>query len=346
MIIFIVLLVVLSYVWVAFQQTKKPISSKSIPTVSTVTIRPETYQPTLDAIGIFQANQGTILKAQTDGQVQDVRFSAGDQVHTGDLLLVLNNTQQKAALDAAIAQQKLNIAMYQRDQELKKLGAISLAAVDQAKAAVEGGDAAVKEAQSAYELTMISAPFSGRLGISKVHLGDYLQVGDAIVSLQNIDPMLIDFYVPQKYFSSIQVGKTVIVQANTTQTPLEGKIINYETVVDQTTGMLQVRAAVPNVQQQLLPGGYATLKININEEESMITIPQTAIIYDAEGAYVYIIQKDIAHAQRITLGQQVQQNIQVMTGLKENDVIVAAGTNKIRENSQVNIIPERSKAEL
>lgn len=346
MIIFIILLVTLSSLWVKFKQVQKPISSKSTPTVSTFTVRPETYQPTLDAIGTFQANQGTILKAQTDGQIQKIHFSAGDHVQAGDILLTLNNVQQKAALDAAIAQQKLNIAMYTRDQELEKLGAISLAAVDQAKAAVDGGDAAVKEAGSAYDLTMISAPFSGRIGISKVHLGDYLQAGDAIVSLQNIDPMLIDFYVPQQYFSSIQVGKTVVVHANTTQTPVQGKIINYETVVNETTGMLQVRASVPNVRQQLLPGGYATLQININEAEPIISIPQTAIMYDAQGAYVYIIQKNIAHAQRVTLGQQVHQNIQVMTGLNENDVIVTAGTNKVHENSRVEIIPEKSKAEL
>jgi len=340
-IIVIIVLVILIALWVAFEQTQKPIPSKSIPTVSTFTVKTEMYQPTLDAIGIFQANQGTIIKAQTDGQVEDIRFFAGDEVHAGNLLVVLNNTQQKAALDGAIAQQKLNITMYKRDLELKKLGAISLAAVDQAKATVDGGEAAVKEAKSKYDLTMISAPFSGRIGISKAHLGDYLQAGDAIVSLQNTDPMLIDFYVPQQYFPSIQVGKIVIVHANTTETLLEGKIISYETLVDETTGMLQVRASIPNSQQQLLPGGYGTLQININEAISLISVPQTAVMYDAEGAYVYVIQENIAHERRVTLGQQVRQHIQVITGLKENEVIVSAGTNKVRENSLVAIIPEK-----
>ncbi len=317
---------------------KKSPHPKSKPTVSAFKIVEKKYQPTIQAVGILQANQGAILKAQTDGEIKLINFTAGQNVRQGDILIELNNSQQKAALKAAIATEILNKSMYQRDVELKKLGAISLAAVDQAKAAMDAGEAAVQEAQAAYDLTITRAAFSGRVGISKVNIGDYLQAGSEIVSLQNLDPMFVDFYVPQKNFPDIKVGASVDAKADTATERIKGKIINYETVIDNNTGMLQVRASIPNPQQSLLPGGYVTLSIDTALASNTISIPQMAVMYDAKGAYVYLVEGNIVHQRRVKLGAQIEQAIQVIEGLKEGDIVVSAGTNKLQDSSEIQVV--------
>lgn len=331
------LILAASYTWVHVEGQQKPVSHKSNPTVSVFLVKSESYQPTIEAVGVLQANQGTVLKAQTDGQVDSIRFSPGAQVQAGDILVTLNNVQQKGALDAAIAQEELNKAMYQRDLELKKLGAISLAAVDQAKAALDAGAAAVDEAQGVYDLTIVKAPFSGRVGITKINIGDYLQSAAPIVSLQNLDPMYVDFYIPEKSFHAVKTGEVVNMIANTSPDQVfTGKIINYETIVDQTTGMLQVRAAIPNPQETLLPGGYATVKVDTGASQTTMSIPQTALMYDTNGAYVYLIQADnVAVRQNVQVGEQINQSIQVLVGLKPGDKIVSAGTNKVRSGNAI-----------
>lgn len=335
------LLILISYSWVYWRTQHKPARVAVNPSVAVIKVSTENYQPKLEAVGTLQANQGAILKAPTDGQVEQINFTPGQVVKAGDVLVTLNNAQQHGALDAAIAQEKLNRVMYQRDLELKKLGAISLAAVDQAKSAVDAGAAAVDEAQATYNLTIIKAPFSGRVGISKINLGDYLQSANDIVSLQNLDPMFIDFYIPEKYFSSIKTDATVKITANTLPDQIfTGKIVNYETVIDQNTGMLQVRAAVPNPQELLLPGGYATVTVYVGKPTVTINIPQTALMYDDESTYVYLIQDNKAVRQNVTLGEQIKQNIQILSGLKLGDIIVSAGTNKIHEGSIVQPVYE------
>lgn len=335
------LLLIISYAWVHFRMQQKPERPQVATSVSVITVKAEDYQPTIEAVGILQANQGTVLKAQTDGQVVSINFSPGDTVKRGDVLVVLNNTQQRGALDAAIAQEKLNHAMYQRDLELKKLGAISLAALDQAKAALDAGSAAVDEAQGAYDLTITQAPFSGRVGISKINIGDYLQSADAMVSLQNLDPMFIDFYIPEKHLAQIDTGAIVKVVASTRPNQIfTGQIVSYETVVDQTTGMLQVRASIPNPQEILLPGGYATVSIYAGASNTAISIPQTALLYDTEGTFVYLVKADKAVRQNVTLGDQIKQSIQITSGLKEGDIIVSAGTNKVHAESMIQAVPE------
>lgn len=334
------MMVSMSYGWVHFRMQQKPVHEKITPSVTVFTVKAEVYQPTIEAVGTLQANQGTVLKAQTDGQVDSIRFAPGDRVTAGDILVTLNNVQQHGALDAAIAQQQLNKTMYQRDLELKKLGAISLAAVDQAKAALDAGAAAVHEAQGAYDLTIVKAPFSGRVGIVKVNLGDYLQSGDPIVSLQNLDPMFVDFYVPEKHFSAIKQGDTVHVVANTSPNQVfTGQIVNYETIVDQTTGMLQVRAAIPNSQEILLPGGYATIKVDAGSPQTSLNIPQTALLYDSDGAYVYLVQaNNHVIRQKVVLGEQIKQSVQILSGLTSGDIIVSVGTNKVHEGSVIDAV--------
>ena len=336
-----VLLLGTIYIGVRFHIQQKPIRQAIAPSIVGFKVEAKDYQPIIEAIGTLQANQGTVLKAQADGQVESVNFSPGEAVQKGNVLVTLNNVQQLGALDAAIAQAKLNVAMYQRDLELKEIGAISLAAVDQAKAALDAGEAAVHEAQGVYDLTIVKAPFSGRVGIVKINLGDYLQAADPIVSLQNLDPMFVDFYVPEKYFPSIKKGEIVNVIANTLPRQVfTGKIVSYETVVDQTTGMLQVRASVSNPQEVLLPGGYVTVSVHVGALQKTLSIPQTALMYDTDSAYVYLVQENKAVRQNVKLGEQIKQEIQITEGLKPGDIIVSVGTNKVQSNGSVQVIFE------
>jgi RND family efflux transporter MFP subunit len=153
--------------------------------------------------------------------------------------------------------------------------------------------------------------------------------------------MFVDFYVPEKCFPSIKKGEIVNVIANTSPGQVfTGKIVSYETVVDQTTGMLQVRASVSNPQEVLLPGGYVTVSVHVGALQKILSIPQTALMYDTDSAYVYLVHENKAVRQNVKLGEQIKQEIQITEGLKPGDIIVSAGTNKIQNDGLVQVIFE------
>lgn len=336
-VIIVLVIVGIVYAVVQYRLAHPKEVHRSAPTVTTMVVRTQALQSHIPAVGFFSANQGVVIKAETDGRVKELHVRSGQSVNQGDILVILENSKQAGALKYAKAQHNLSVLTYQRYVNLQKVGAISAEALDEAKSTMDSNEGKEMQAQSDFDLTEIRAPFSGRVGINKISVGDYLQSGAAIVSLQNITPMYLDFSIPERYVSQLKIGETVDMIATThPHQTFTGSVDSYESLINQETGMMSVRALVPNESGLLLPGGYAEVILYAGEPQDVITIPQTAIVYDVGGNYVYRVKDHKAVVQAVTLGIQVGDQIHITEGLSAGDVIVSAGTNKIHEGSVVN----------
>jgi membrane fusion protein, multidrug efflux system len=337
----VALLVLAVYVLVNSQGQQKEQANDQEAVISATQVMETSFQPQISVVGTFVANQGVTIKSEAQGRITKVNFTSGQMVNEGDELVIIENTMQLGALQYAQAQYDLSQVTYKRNLNIIDKGAVSVAALDEAKANLDADKANVLQAQGDYDKTIIKASFSGRLGLRNVDVGDYLNAGDALVTLQNTDPMYVDFYVPQKYLPQLSMNEKVQVYPNTIEGQgIEGNVLSFETVINSDTGMIEVRAQVPNQDKTILPGGFATVTLFMGDATTALTVPQTALIYEAQGAYVYKLNGKKAQKQGVILGQQVGEAIEVTSGLSSEDSVVSAGTNKIHEGSVVIIANE------
>lgn len=337
----VVLLVLAVYVLVNSQGTQKEQTNAQERVISAVQVVETSFQPQISAVGIFVANQGVTIKSEVEGRISKVDFKSGQMANEGDKLVTFENTTQLGAVQYAQARYDLSQVTYKRNLDIIEQGAVSLADLDEARANLDADKASVLQARGDYNKTIIKAPFSGRLGLRNVDVGDYLDAGDELVTLQNIDPIYVDFYIPQKYLSQLSANEKVLVSPNTMENQqVEGSVLSFETVINSDTGMIEVRAQVPNANKTILPGGFAKVTLLSGDATTTLTIPQTAIVYEAQGAYVYKIKNGKAQKKSVSLGQQIDDAIEITDGLTVNDKIVSVGTNKVHEGSVVSIVEE------
>lgn len=332
----VALLALAVYVLVNSQGEQQEQANDQEAVISAEQVKETSFQPQISAVGSFIANQGVTIKSEVEGRISKVDFKSGQMVNKGDELAVFENTTQLGAVQYAQARYNLSLITYNRNLDIIDQGAVSLADLDEAKANLAADEASVLQAKGDYDKTIIYAPFSGRLGLRNVNVGDYKDAGDELVTLQNIEPIYVDFYISQKYLSRLSANEKVLVWPNTMEgLEIEGSVLSFETVIDSDTGMIKVRAQVPNKDKTMLPGGFATVILYTGETTTALTIPQTAVVYEAQGAYVYKIQDGKVQKQSVILGQQIGDAIEVTSGLSRKDDVVSAGTNKIHQGSAV-----------
>lgn len=314
--------------------------------VATATAVESSWQPTVEAIGTVRASQGADLAAEVGGLVTAIHFESGQNVRAGDVLVDLNAAPLRAQLDQLKAAAALAEQNYQRDLAQYKVQAISKAVVDTDEATLKAAKAQVSAQQATIDQRTVRAPFSGRLGIRQIDLGQYLAPGAAIVSLQKLDPVYIDFTVPQPQIGIVHVGMKVDVSTSGASSKhFEGKVSAVEPEVDTATRNLKVRATIPNPRAELLPGMFATVHVDEGQPEQLVTLPNTAITYNPYGATVFVVHEDgkqpdgkpkLSVEQRfvstsLTRGDQVA----VTSGVKAGETVVTAGQIKLRNGSPV-----------
>jgi len=322
-------------------------------TVSTTTASSQEWRSQLEAVGSLRAVNGANLSGQVAGIVSAVHFESGADVKKGDLLLELQAEDDKAHLDALKATASLARITFERDSNLVKTNAVSQQTVDTDKGNLRNAEALVAQQQALVDYKSIAAPFSGRLGIRQVDLGQYLAAGTTIVTLQQLDPILVDFYLPQQALSQIKVGQDVMGKVDTyPNKTFVGKITAINSLVDTTTRNVQVRATMQNDENLLLPGMFATVDIDTSAPQKFVTLPQTAIAYNSYGNIVYLVDdkgkdekgqpKLFARQTFVTTGATRGDQVAVLTGVKDGDVVVTAGQIKLRNGAPVivnNAIP-------
>jgi membrane fusion protein (multidrug efflux system) len=320
-------------------------------TVSTITAASSQWQAHIQATGTLRAVRGADLSSQASGIVDEIHFDSGNDVPKGKLLLRLRPYNDYATLQQLEAQAELARQTYKRDQEQFAAQAIAQSVIDTDVSNLKSAEAQVSSQKELIEEKIVTAPFAGRLGIRQVDVGQFLTAGTAIVTLQALDPMLIDFYVPQQALAQMKVGQTVQATVDTYPgTLFKGVIESVNSKVDAASRNIQVRAAFHNADRRLLPGMYASVDINAGDETTHITLPQTAITYNPYGDTVYVVEQHGAGAdgkplttvqQRfVKLGPTRGDQVAVLSGVQAGDVVVTTGQMKLRNG--INVIVNNS----
>jgi membrane fusion protein (multidrug efflux system) len=315
-------------------------------TVSTATATATDWQSKLEAVGTLRAVSGSDLSLELPGIVDTIDFKSGDDVKAGQLLLRLRVEDDVAKLQSLQAVAELAKITLERDQKQLSVKAISQAIVDNDNAAYKNDLAQVAQQQALLDKKSLKAPFAGHLGIRQVDLGQYLSAGTPIVTLQQLDPIYVDFFLPQQALSQLKVGQTAAakIDAYPDQT-FAGEITAINPKIEAGSRNLQVRATLKNPDHKLLPGMYATVDIDSGAPQKLVTLPQTAITYNAYGSTVYLVDdkgkddkgqpKLQARQTFVTTGATRGDQVAVLKGVNAGDTVVTAGQMKLRDGAPV-----------
>lgn len=326
----------------------KAIGGQSNPpqTVSTTVAAESNWQPTVEALGNLRASEQASLSAEVGGLVTAIRFDSGARVRAGQPLVELNASPLKAQLAQLEAQAALAALNLKRDEAQLTIQAVSQAVVDTDAASLKSAQAQVAAQKALIAQKTIVAPFSGRLGIRQANLGQYLAPGAAVVTVQKLDPMEIDFTVPQNQIDLVHIGMKVAV--NTSAAPgktFEATVTAVEPQVDTATRNLTVRGRVPNPGGELLPGVFATVHVTEGRPHQYIALPNAAVSYNPYGATVFIAKdagktpdgkpRLIAEQRFIATGPTRGDQVAVVEGVKAGETVVTAGQLKLHNGSPI-----------
>ncbi len=317
-----------------------------LPTVATATATLQDWQPALHTTGTLRAVRGTDLSAEMAGIVGELHFDSGDEVAAGVLLLRLRPNDDEPKLQQLQATADLDAVTYQRDLRQLAAQGVSRATVDTDAGTLKAAQAAVAAQQALIAEKFIRAPFAGRLGLRAVDLGQYLAAGTKIVTLQALDPIYMDFYLPQQSTGQVRSGQAVTVHVDAfPERPFPGEIFAIDAQADAASRMIEIRATLRNPDHALLPGMFGTVDIVSGAPVKLVTVPQTAIIANAYGSAIYILRPEtdaatgkprlVAHQQFVTTGDTRGDQIAVLKGVGAGDVVVTAGALKLRNNVAV-----------
>jgi membrane fusion protein (multidrug efflux system) len=318
-----------------------------VPTVATTTAVATNWQPRQTAVGSARASNGADLAAEIGGVVDELDFKSGETVPAGTVLLKLRPNDDQAKLEQLQANADLAAVNLLRDQRQLAAHAVAQSTVDTDAANLKVARAQVAAQQAIIQEKTVRAPFAGKLGVRQVDIGQYLPAGTTIVTLQQLDPMFVDFYLPQQALGQLAVGQKVTVTADAYPgKAFDGTLLALNARIDATSRMLQVRASIPNPDGALLPGMYLAVSVAAGAEASLVTIPSAAVAFNPYGSLVYVVhdQRDdqgqtqqVVTQQFITTGDARGDQISVLKGLNAGDVVVTAGQLKLHNHSVVKI---------
>ncbi|WP_187435676.1 efflux RND transporter periplasmic adaptor subunit [Bradyrhizobium hipponense] len=315
-------------------------------TVSTTTAQFSDWQSSLTAIGTFRAVNGADLSLQQPGIVDAIHFDSGKDVAAGDALLDLHKEDDVAKLQSLQATADGFGITLRRDQGQLKINAVSQATVDSDVVNERNALALVAQQRALVNQKTLRAPFSGRLGVRQVDVGQYLTAGTAIVTLQALDRLFVDFTLPQQAIDQVKVGQEVVARVDAfPDRSFKGTVQAFNSKVDQSSRNVQVRALFENADRRLLPGMFARIDVRVGRPTSYLTLPQTAIVYNTYGESVYLVVKSDAPGRQGLLARQTfiktgatrGDQVAVVSGLDQNATVVTAGQIKLRNGTLLKV---------
>jgi len=335
-----------------FRAYKNRLSGRSmayhIPPVSVSTAKAgmQSWTTEIDAVGSLSAVRGVDVASEVSGLVSAIHFKSGDQVKEGQILVQLNAEPDIAQLHSFEASAELAAIVLERDKKQFEAQAISQAVLDTDEADLKSRRALVAQQTGVVAKKTIRAPFAGKLGITAVNPGQYINSGDKIVTLQALDWVYVDFFLPQQNLSVISLGQKVTVASDIyPDLTFEGKITSISPKVDPATRNVQIQATIRNNKRELYPGMYATAKVLAGEVQNYLTLPRTAVTFNPYGETVYIVQEGTKGPDGkpaltvketfVTAGPLRGDQIAILKGVKEGDTVVTSGQLKLRSGSAV-----------
>ena len=323
------------------------ISGMGLPpaTVSTMVIATSEWQPKLTSVGNVRAFRGVELSTELGGLVQTVPVKSGQDVKEGELLIKLNDSSDVAQLNSLKAMADLAKVINERDRQQLAIQAISKNVFDTSAADAKSKQAQVEQQTALVAKKNLKAPFSGRVGIVSINPGQYVNPGDKLLTLQTLDPIFVDFNLPQNNAEQVQVGQEVVVTTDAFKdASFTGKITAVSPKVDTNTRNIQVEAKLANPDKKILPGMFANVNIKLGDQVKYLTLPQTAVTYNPYGSTVFIAKptgkKDkqgnpALEAQQIfvTTGSTRGDQVAILKGVDEGATIVTSGQLKLKNGT-------------
>jgi membrane fusion protein (multidrug efflux system) len=315
--------------------------------VTSVVVQKEQWAATTAVIGTMEAVHGVMVSADLPGSVARIAFESGQAVRQGDVLVELDTREEHAQLASLEAQRDLAKINYGRMQQLAKDGVISRMEYDQATAQQKQTEANVGEIRATIERKTIRAPFSGILGLRKVNLGQYLPAGSAVVQLQSLNPIYVDFGLPQQALGQVRVGRDLrVTSEDLVGKVFTGKVTALDSVVDQSTRNVQMQATLSNNEGKLRPGMFVQVEVTQGTNRSVITLPASAVSFAPYGDSVFVITelKDPkgqtyrgVRQQFVKVDGSRGDQVAVVSGLNPGDEVVTSGVFKLRNGAAVQV---------
>ena len=360
----IALVVVIGGIW-GYNASKKLAAYKAmgVPKQAVTAVRAETqeWHQRITAVGSLHATRGADLGTDVAGVVEAIHFESGADVKGGELLVELRAGDDLGKLESLRANAKLTEITLQRAKAQFEAQAVSQAELDTATANAKSAQAQVAEQQAIVDKKRIRAPFAGHLGIRNVDPGQYIGAGTKIVTLQTLDPIHADFFLPQQDLAKLRVGQSVVATSDTyPDISFQGIVSAIEPKVDTETRNVQVRATLQNPKRKLLPGMFVNVRVEIGKPDHYITLPNTAISYNPFGSTVYIVTKADSSADKgapkenketkagekkddglivkqvfVTTGPTRGDQVAVLKGIAVGDQVVTSGQLKLKNNAHV-----------
>jgi membrane fusion protein (multidrug efflux system) len=333
-----------------YMQIRKMIASQPKPTLATVSTAKAAateWQPQLSSVGTISAFRGVDVTSEIAGLVREIKFKSGQNVKKGDVLFELNDDTDIALLNSLKAKAELAETVLKRNEAQLAVEGVSQAQVDADKADLKDKRALVNQQEAVLQKKTIRAPFPGRLGITSINPGQYIGPGDKLVSLQMIDPIYVNFYVPQKQTTAVEVGQELIIHNDAFPgVSFPGKVTAINPIVDVNSRNVQVQATMQNEKQQLLPGMFAHVSLDVGTKGRHVTLPQTAITFNPYGSTVFVAKpgdkKDdkgnpilVVTQVFVTTGATRGDQVAISKGLKEGDVVVTSGQLKLKNGASI-----------
>ncbi len=315
--------------------------------VTTATAQPEVWRSTLSAVGSVESFQGITIRSEIEGRILRVAFESGARVKAGEVLVELEASTEEAQLRSREATARLAALSLERAHDLRRTGSNTQADLDAAEAAEAQAQAAIAEVKSTLAKKRIVAPFDGKLGIRQVNLGQFLNKGDLIVTLEAVNPAYVDFALPQQELPALKVGLPVVVAVDAyPDREFTGTIEAISPRVSEATRNIRVRAVLSNEDELLAPGTFARVSVQLPDDTPVLVLPATAIVYSPYGDSVYVVverasadgAKQLAVEQRfIRTGAKRGDQVAIVKGLEANEQVVTSGQMKLRNGAAITI---------
>lgn len=310
-------------------------------TISSAVAELESWRPSISSVGGLSSTQGIMVTPEVSGVIKELAFESGQDVVKGQLLLRLDDAVDRAALQVLVAESRLAEVQFQRAKELLPKRALSQSEFDASQANAEAARARVAQQEAIIERKSVRAPFAGALGIRQVDAGQYIEPGDSVVSLQSLDPMYLDYALPERFLPSLAVGQDVEVSVGAYPGDVFlGRLEAIEPDVDVGTRMVRLRAALPNPSGKLRPGMFARV-VNMTEGTvEAVTVPRTAVSLNTYGDFLYLVEDDgkgglVARRQQIASGEVRGGRIVIESGLAAGQTVVRTGLVKLRDGMPI-----------
>jgi len=299
----------------------------------------------LTAVGSLRSDETIIVRPEIAGRVTQISFKEGEAVAKGSMLLRLDGSVQQADLERAKANYVLSKSKFDRAVELRKQGFISSQATDEAENMLHVAKADVELMQARFDKTAIVAPFAGTIGLRQISVGDYVKEGQDMVNLESLDPLKVDFRVPEISLSQVKDGQTLQISLDALPDKVyDGRVYAINPLIDANGRSIVIRAQVPNKDGKLRPGMFARVRLFTSGSKDTLVVPEESLFPLGDDKYVYKIVDSKAMRQKVEIGQRRDGRVEIVNGLAPEDTVVTAGVIKLRDGAPVSIANQGTPA--